>query len=55
MFNDNPEAFMKDFGEVREKITAPVTPPINSRLLAEAQRINAGKVIDIKELDKPLF
>lgn len=42
------------FREVKEVKTEPQQPQINPSLLAEAQCINAGKVIDVAELDKPI-
>lgn len=42
------------FTEVKEVKADPQQPQINPSLLAEAQRINAGKTVDVAELDKPI-
>lgn len=42
------------FQEVKEVKAEPQQPQINPNLMAEAQRINAGKVINVAELDKPI-
>jgi hypothetical protein len=43
---------MKEVVEVKR---APSQPQINPLLLAETEKLNAGKIIDVAELDKPLF
>lgn len=50
-WNDNPErAFHEGVVEKQKPASA-----INPSLLAEAERLNAGKVINVADLDKPLF
>lgn len=50
----NPESFFTAGGEVREMKDRYALPAIHPNLLAEAERINAGKTIDVAELDKPI-
>lgn len=52
MFNDNPEAFFTKGGEVRGRVSMPAL--INASLLAETERLNAGKTIDVAALDAPI-
>lgn len=52
MFNDNPENFFKQGGELRGKVSMPQL--LNAALLAETKLINGNKPINVEELDKPI-